>query len=67
MSMKFIQKHYGVTLKRGDRVLYSGENEPREGVIVGASGAYLRVRLDGDRHVGLYHATWRLESLPSGR
>ena len=67
MSMTFIRKHYGITLKRGDRVLYTGEDEPREGVIVGANGAYLRVRLDGDRHTGLYHATWRLEPLPSGR
>jgi hypothetical protein len=33
----------------------------KPGVITGFSGAYLRIRLDGDKHSGRWHPTWRIE------
>lgn len=56
MSMAYIRRHYGVPAKRGMRVTALGD----PGVITGSNDARLRIRLDGHRHAGLYHPTWRI-------
>jgi len=66
MSMEYIRKHYGVPAKRGGRVRFTPEGEQRpahEGVIIGSRGAYLRVRMDGQKKVGIYHPACVMEYL----
>lgn len=62
-SADYIAKQYGVPVTIGGRVRYTGGAEPREGEIVSIEGARLRIKLDGDTHVGLYHPTWEIEYL----
>lgn len=61
--MQYIRDYYSVPAKRGGRVIYSGEYLPRTGTIVGARGAHLRIRLDGDKHIQNFHPTWELKYL----
>jgi len=55
--MAYIRRSYAVPAKRGMRVAVDG----RAGVIVGARYAYLRIRFDDDRSIGVAHPTWRVE------
>lgn len=59
MSMDYVRRYYGVPAKRGARVVADG----RPGVIVGARGAYIRVRLDGDKFARNWHPTWAMDYL----
>lgn len=61
MAMDYIRRAYNVPAKRGRRVTFQG----RPGVITGSSGAYLRIRLDGERRAGRYHPTWEIEYSPA--
>ena len=67
MSLDYIRTTYGVPARKGQRVRYTGDKGPknpaREGVIIGASGAHLRIRMDGDSFSNIYHPTWELEYL----
>lgn len=67
MSLDYIRQHYSVAAHRGARVRYTGDKGPkvsaRIGTIVGAEGAYLRIRMDGDSFSNIYHPTWELEYL----
>lgn len=50
-SLTYVKEKYGVPAKRGMRVLtYRGE-----GTVTCGDGAYVRVRVDGDKHSGRYH------------
>lgn len=61
MSMAYIREQYGVPAREGGRVTYTGSGSPRDGTIVVADGARLRIKLDDAPHyVGLYHPTWEL-------
>ncbi len=51
MSFDYIKSYYGVDVKRGQRVEAYG----KPGVITGADGQYLRIRLDGQKHSNNYH------------
>ncbi len=57
MSMEYIRETYGVPAKRGTPVEYC---EAEHGVIVGAKGAYLRVRFLGERRPRTLHPTYAL-------
>lgn len=63
MSMDYIRKTYNVPAKRGGRVEYTHPKPARMGTIIGADGARLRIRLDGEKFVGRYHPTWELRYL----
>lgn len=67
MSLDYIRTTYGVPARKGQRVRYTGDKGPknpaREGVITGASGAHLRIRMDGDSFSNIYHPTWEIEYL----
>lgn len=65
MSIAQIRESRNVPAKRGGRVRYTGsaDGAPRDGVIVGGRNGYLQIRLDGDKHAGNYHPTWKLEYL----
>ena len=64
MSLEYIRNHYDVPANRGQRVVFLGaQDERRLGRIVGACGAYLRVRFDGEQKPRTLHPTWRVEYL----
>jgi len=65
MSLEYIRKAYNVPAKRGGRVEYTGDGSPKLGTISGARGAHVRIRLDGEKRLGLYHPTWGLRYLDS--
>ena len=54
-----IRKVYNVPAKIGTRIEYRS----KPGVIVGTTGAYLRIRLDGETEIKTYHPTWEIEYL----
>lgn len=54
MSMEYIRDYYKVPAKRGRKVIVIG----KLGIITGSKGAYLRVRLEGEKGSSLYHPTW---------
>jgi hypothetical protein len=57
MSMAYIRRTWGVPAKRGMRIVYCGKT----GVITGASGPHLRIRLDHWKRSRLFHPTWEIE------
>jgi hypothetical protein len=65
VSIAEIRRQRGIDCRVRQRVRYTGGTSgPREGTIVGTWGGYLRIRLDGENHAGVYHPTWELEFLP---
>ena len=64
VSMDYIRSTYGVPAKRDCRIAFLNADKRQEGTIVWANGAYLRVRMDGERRLRLLHPTWRVEYLP---
>ena len=62
MSMAYIRKTYSVPAQRGGRIRYEGQ---LSGVIVGSSGAHLRVRFPMLGKTAILHPTWRVEYLPN--
>lgn len=52
----YVRSYYGVPAKRRMRVLAEG----KPGVITKGAGMHIRIRLDGDKHSGYYHPTWKL-------
>ncbi len=61
MSLADIRAYYGVPAYRGARV----KAFQQLGVITGSDGAYIRVRLDGEKLARAYHPTWCMEYLPA--
>jgi hypothetical protein len=60
----YIRRYYGVKAKRGGRVRYTGGSSgERLGTIKSARGGYLMILLDGDKHAGTFHPTWKIEYL----
>ena len=68
MSMQWIRDNYAVPAKRGMAVTYSpcegSSDRARRGVITGARGNHLRIRLDGDKRSSIYHPTWQIQYPP---
>jgi hypothetical protein len=63
--MQYVRDYYSVPARRGGRVRYTGDKEPRLGTITSARHGGLRIRLDGDKHPLPFHPTWELEYLPA--
>ncbi len=59
----YINRSYGLNVRKGGRVEYTGAGEPKAGTIVAADGPYLSIKLDGDKHPSPYHPTWELKVL----
>lgn len=53
MSLEYIRKYYRVPAKRGKIVQYKANG--KLGVITGASGPHVNVRLDGEKVALPYH------------
>lgn len=62
--MQYIRDSYGVPARRSGRVVYTGGARATAGTITSAAGARLRIRMDGDKHAGIYHPTWAMRYLP---
>ena len=61
MSLEYIRNYYGVPAKRGMKVKFFNKSS----IIVGSRGAYLKIRLDGERDSKPYHPTYELEYVGS--
>lgn len=64
----YINNAYGLAVRRGSRVEYTGgdkQRTPRQGAVASAAGAHLNIRFDDDPHrvVGPFHPTWELRYL----
>ena len=64
----YINRTYGLSVKRGTRVRYTGDDAARKaggrlGTVTDTDGAHLRIRMDGDSFSQPYHPTWELEPL----
>jgi hypothetical protein len=57
----YIITTYHVPAKTGGRVRYTGDKEPKMGIIVKSFGNYLGISLDGEMAIGRYHPTWALD------
>lgn len=55
-NFEYIRDTYGVPARKGIRVEFQGKG----GVITGAKNGKVEIRLDGEKHKGLYHPTWEL-------
>lgn len=49
--LEYVRSYYGVPAKKGKVVSYNGTL----GVITGASGPHVKVKLEGEKHVRIYH------------
>ena len=58
----YINRTYGLSLKRGTRCTYTGGGLPRTGVVTSADGSHIRVRFDDAPHTvaGPFHPTWEM-------
>ena len=63
MGMKYIRDYYGVPAERGGIVEYTGGKSPVRGVITGADGARLRIRLDGENLSRRFNPDWKIRYL----
>jgi hypothetical protein len=61
MTIADIRRTRKVPAKRGGRVRYYGSGKVQMGTIKSARSGYLRILLDGDKHMGDFHPTWELE------
>lgn len=59
MSIQYIRDYYKVPAKVGGRVTAYG----KPGIITGANGAYLLIRIDGAKHALPHHPTDQIEYL----
>jgi len=50
-ALEYIRNYYGVTAKKGKIVKY----KDKLGIITGASGPHVKVRLDGEKNAHPYH------------
>lgn len=62
-KLDLINAHYGTDFREGDRIVYSGSEHERAGVVTGAANCYLRIRIDGDQSSSAYHPTWKIKNL----
>jgi hypothetical protein len=53
MSLEYIREYYKVPAFKGHKISYRG----KPGVIIGASGPHVKIRLDGEKSSGAYHPT----------
>lgn len=59
----YINETYGLNIKKGDRVRYTGSKAARYGTITGTHAGKLKIKMDGDKSADIYHPTWNIEYL----
>ena len=62
-EFNYVNRTYGLSLKRGSRCIYTGDGRPREGTVTSTDGAYINIRFDdAPRKVaGPFHPTWEMQ------
>lgn len=62
-AFDYINRNYGLSLRRGSRCVYTGDGRRREGTVASADGAYINIRFDDapKKVAGPFHPTWELE------
>lgn len=67
-NLVYVSKRYGVPAEMGGRVQYLSVpmNGYLYGTIVGTEGAYLKVKMDIDSSIRLFHPTFNLTYLKTG-
>lgn len=62
-SFDYINSTYGLSIKRGSRVTYTGDGRSRHGTVTSADGAHINVRFDDAprKTVGPLHPTWEMQ------
>jgi hypothetical protein len=63
MSLEYIREVYNVPARRGMKVIAHGRN----GIIVGAKGPHLRIKIQGEKNILSFHPTWEMEYLSEGK
>lgn len=61
----WINRTYGLAIKRGTRARYTGAGSTKLGVVTGEQGGHLLILMDSDGEAFPYHPTWELELLPT--
>ena len=61
-SLEYIRRVYEVPAYAGFKIRY--KDQP--GVIVGANGCYLLIKLDGETEARRYHPTWEMRYFKEG-
>ena len=61
MSAAYVRQHYGIDIKRGDRITV----DDRPGTVVSFPDQYLGVRFDGESRTSRAHPTWRVAPIPA--
>jgi len=61
MSLLYIRDNYQVPAEKGRRVIYTGDQAEKKGIIVDSKGAYIRVLFDGEKRPVNLHPTWKVE------
>lgn len=59
----YINRSYGLAMRRGTRVIYTGDRRlgPQHGAVASADGAHINIRFDGAaKAIGPFHPTWEL-------
>ncbi len=60
-SFDYINRTYGLSLRRGSLVEYTGGDTAVRGRVTSASGAHIYVRFDGNaKPTGPFHPTWEM-------
>lgn len=63
MSLKYIRNYYKVEVQHGTRLRLNIKGYEGDYTVLGAQGAYLRVRKDGAEKSIIIHPTWEVEYL----
>jgi hypothetical protein len=58
--MKYIRDTYGVPIKRGARVEYSGGEKIVFGTVKSAGLGYMKILIDGEKKSKIFHPTWKI-------
>jgi hypothetical protein len=62
----YINRTYGLSLKRGSRIEYTGNprSPAKLGSVTSADGHYINIRFDGEpKATGPFHPTWELRQI----
>lgn len=63
--LEYIREYYSVPANKGQRVEVELKGERKQGKIVGAHNAYIKVMIDGEKTPRIYHPTDAVEYLTS--
>lgn len=62
IGFDYINRHYGLSIKRGSRCIYDAGARARHGTVIATKGSYVRVRFDDapEKRPSTLHPTWKM-------